>query len=198
MRQIASRTPPLPACVATLATPAPVTAALHDRAAPTPVSAVLHGRRSLTHAAVLLASVLALPPLPSAVAADRAPVCSLATIESLPSMISKVSVARLKGDLPGARKALTDEPLLSNMEILLASLESCATAGKEAKDVERALVKLNDEVDYQLGKYGVYAENEGSRRELEKIQDPEDLQDFNVAVNGARRAVERYLQAVPR
>ena len=81
---------------------------------------------------------------------------------------------------------------------LLASLESCATTGKEAKDVERALVKLNDEVDYQLGKYGVYAENEGSRRELEKIQDPEDLQDFNVAVNGARRAVERYLQAVPR
>ena len=119
-------------------------------------------------------------------------------IESLPSMISKVSVARLKGDLPGARKALTDEPLLSNMEILLASLESCESAGKEAKDVERALVKLNDEVDYQLGKYGVYAENEGSRRELEKIQDPEDLQDFNVAVNGARRAVERYLQAVPR
>ena len=68
----------------------------------------------------------------------------------------------------------------------------CPACGGKCK------VKLNDEVDYQLGKYGVYAENEGSRRELEKIQDPEDLQDFNVAVNGARRAVERYLQAVPR
>ena len=46
-------------------------------------------------------------------------------------------------------------------------------------------MKLNDEVDYQLGEYGV-AENEGSRRELEKIQDPEDLQDFNVPHGAAR------------
>ena len=75
---------------------------------------------------------------------------------------------------------------------------SLAAVSADPVDAVDDVAELNDEVDYQLGKYGVYAENEGSRRELEKIQDPEDLQDFNVAVNGARRAVERYLQAVPR
>ena len=113
-------------------------------------------------------------------------------------MISKVSVARLKGDLPGARKALTDEPLLSNMEILLASLESCASAAKEAKDVERALVKLNDEVDYQLGKYGVYAENEGSRRELERSRILKTCRTSTWPSMARGAPVERYLQAVPR
>lgn len=145
-------------------------------------------RRAFASVVGLLTSAASLtPPLP---AAARLPVCSFTTLESLPGLIGKVGVARLRGDLSAAKAALDEEPLLSNMALLSASLEACTPAvegGSSSKDVQRALAELREEVNFQIAK-GVSDP---------RLQDPDDVADLLRCTKKAQRTIERYLEGVP-
>jgi len=108
--------------------------------------------------------------------------CSFAAIEGLPALLSRVSNAGLRNDVPGARALLSNEPLLADPTLLSSTLDAC-TPGADTRTVMLTLTELREELDFQVAK-GVSDP---------RWRDADDTADLQRCTLKARSALQRYV-----